>query len=351
MQNKNDEKKYLGEYFNRVKKNNNLNLIRLIAAILVLWTHSWALLNVPMTLPYSEVKINISVGLIAVMIFFIISGFLISMSFDRTKSWKKYLRARVLRIFPGLIVSAFFVAFIIGSTFTTLESSNYLLNRQTWIGFLELVFGLPNHLPGVFENNVYTSGVNGSLWTIKYEFAAYIGIMVLGLMKKFNLKSSIFLFIMSIIGIVILKIHVISMSGPIITVLNLMSAFLVGMIVYFYKDKFILSKKRFVISLLFLLLGLLSNNSDIFQIIFIFFGTYIIFYISYALPMYFKKVIDYGDFSYGLYIYAFPIQQVLILIQGGGVNPVIIFIESLLLTSIFAYLSWNLVEKKAMMLK
>ncbi|MEW9673274.1 hypothetical protein [Ammoniphilus sp. 3BR4] len=101
------------------------------------------------------------------MAFFVISGFLITQSFDRNPVLKNYLLSRMLRIFPGLIFAVLISTFILGPLVTSLPLNDYLKHPQTY-NYMQgiLLFLVQYVLPGVFEDNIYKHAVNGSICTI-----------------------------------------------------------------------------------------------------------------------------------------------------------------------------------------
>jgi len=170
-------------------RDNNLNLIRAFAATAVLVSHAY-----PITLgPGAEEPLKAltgrTLGGLSVFAFFVISGFLISMSFMRSSSWQGFLVARFLRLVPGLVVSLLLVAFLLGPVVTTLSLGAYFTDPQTY-GFVirntMLVF-LQYDLPGVFETQPYPN-VEGSIWTLIYEVACYMGVFVLGIVGMLRSK-------------------------------------------------------------------------------------------------------------------------------------------------------------------
>lgn len=141
---------------------------------------------------------NIGVG-----IFFVISGYLITKSWERGPQAFNYLKKRALRIFPGLIVVVFLTVFLLGPFVTTLSLNNYFSNPQTWSYLLTILIfplyygGSYFALPGVFENNPFPNVVNGSLWFLPHMLLLYIVVLALGLaglIKKRNAIIPLYLF-------------------------------------------------------------------------------------------------------------------------------------------------------------
>lgn len=157
-------------------KDNNLNLLRALAALSVLLSHSFALSSgSPATEPLRSL-IGMTPGSIAVDVFFVISGFLVTASICRSQSLIDFVAARFLRIFPGLFVMLVLSVFGLGLAMTTLSPKAYLSSSATYSYFawcLTLFRGVKYELPGVFEANPYRLAVNGSLWTLPYEVRMY----------------------------------------------------------------------------------------------------------------------------------------------------------------------------------
>jgi len=174
-------------------KDNNFNLIRFIAAFLVLFSHSYIVITGdPNTVPL-KLLLGITWGGIAVDVFFITSGFLIAGSFYNRKGLVPFILARILRIYPALIVAMFISVFIFGLWFTSLKPIEYLTTIETYkylIKNIILFFGVNYNLPNVFMDNPYINAVNGSLWTLPFEVKMYFYLTLIGLFINFIEKKS-----------------------------------------------------------------------------------------------------------------------------------------------------------------
>jgi len=147
-------------------RNNNFNLVRIVAALAVLVTHSFALSSGnPDDEPLRQ-TLDMTLGSIAVDVFFVTSGLLVTASLLRSESVAAFAWSRCLRIFPGLLVMLLLTVFVVCPLFTTLPLVSYLLDLQTRTYLIKgatLVAGIVDRLPGLFENNPYPGTVNGSL--------------------------------------------------------------------------------------------------------------------------------------------------------------------------------------------
>ncbi len=165
-------------------RNNNFNLIRIMAAIAVLITHCFTITMVSDAAEPLRASLGMSLGDIAVDVFFITSGFLVTASLLNRQNCIEFAWARILRIMPALLVMLVLTVFGIGVFFTTLPVSTYLADAQTYQYLLHgatLIRGVDMTLPGVFESNPHHS-VNAPLWTLPHEVQLYIfGTAVVGI--------------------------------------------------------------------------------------------------------------------------------------------------------------------------
>lgn len=325
-------------------RNNNLDLIRLIAASLVIWSHAFPIvLGKGAEQPLSGLTHGeFSLGDLGVAIFFVISGYLVCQSMSRLNELTRYVKARTLRIFPGLAFCVLLTIFIIGPLFSTLSPTAYFTSDKTYsylVAITTLNFLSP-FLPGVFEQNPYGAYINGSLWTLKYEIICYFTLALtwkLGLMKKSRI-------IVTLLGFAVL--YVTTKNEHLINLAKLSLFFFAGSAFYLYRDKIPLDWRLLLASgvLLFAF-----NHSDYLNLAFAACGSYIILYLGYRWP----QIINctrHGDLSYGLYIYGWPAQQMLI-----SAFPEMTVLQNILfsiaLAIPFAWMSWHLIEKPFMRLR
>jgi peptidoglycan/LPS O-acetylase OafA/YrhL len=343
-------KEYLVDYLD--SRENNLDILRFISATLVIFSHSY-----PLTLGHDKseplmVLTNNQTGFghLAVSIFFIISGVLITQSFDRSKDISYFFRSRVLRIFPALIVVVLLTVFLLGPMVTTLSIYDYFTSVETlkYLILTPTLIFVQYDLPGVFENNPFV-GVNGSLWTLWYEFFFYIVVGILGYLKLLNKKIAFFLFISSLICVAFDSFF---QSHPFFSFfysyIKLFIYFGSGMVLYLFRREIKLNLLFAVFAAIALIIG---TYFGFFKIFFAMFGSYLIIYLAFQRKIQFANFSKLGDFSYGLYIFAFPIQQTVTFYSENKITPFENFIISFPLTLVFSILSWHLIEKRALMLK
>ena len=156
---------------------NRFDLLRLAAALAVFVAHGDFLYRLHLPVPFP----GHSLGSLAVYVFFFVSGYLVCQSWAREPVWRSFWIKRLTRIFPGLAVAVAFSVVVVGWVTTTLSSAQYWGASATWLALLNNALGLATlqTLPGVFESNPFARTVNGSLWTIRYELAMYSMLAVL----------------------------------------------------------------------------------------------------------------------------------------------------------------------------
>ena len=163
-------------------RSNNLNLLRLVAAYAVLISHAWPIVHGPGTEEPLKAATGYTLGTIAVMVFFGLSGFLITASWQRSPAPWRFLARRAQRLLPGLWVVLLLSAAVMGPLVGTMPLSDYLSDPGFWKFLLRnaLVLPIEPELPGVFVDNPYPAAA-GSIWTLHYEALCYAGVMAAGL--------------------------------------------------------------------------------------------------------------------------------------------------------------------------
>jgi len=333
---------------------NNFTLLRLIAAIAVLFGHSYVLsLGVAGGEdPISNLLIRFwgeSLPALAVDLFFVTSGFLVTGSYLQRESVIGFIEARALRIYPGLIIAVLFCIFVIGLNVTTDSAANYLSSPVTWT-YLKynslLVNGIQFELPSVFVNNPYPKSVNGSLWTLPIELWMYFWVAVLGgltLLKSKAAFNAIFVVLCLMYAQSTTNFFIVSEPRN----AQLALLFLLGGFFYVNRENIPLGFAAF--GILCILTFVLSDyRFSVFLKAILF--SYSILLTALHPKLRFPTIDKWGDISYGLYIYAFPVQQTIAHLIPH-VKPFSMFSLSILVTVGLATISWWCVEKPALRLK
>jgi peptidoglycan/LPS O-acetylase OafA/YrhL len=191
--------------------------------------------------------------------------------------------------------------------------------------------------------------VCASLWTLPIELACYCFVAVAGLLVSKKIKSGLILGVLSLAVFYYVFFNGFS---------ALLFYFLFGALLYLFKDKIVLNGVVAVVSFLVLLANLHYNtdpgaNFVVKSMNIIIKGaslSYVIMYLSFIKTTHIKNFAKSGDYSYGLYIWAFPLQQI-ISRSFEGLNAYSLFVLSAIATLFFAALSWHLIEKNALRLK
>lgn len=225
-------------------RDNNFDFLRFLAAALVIFSHSFALTAMPYE-PYAWLSGYATFGMLAVNIFFILSGFLITKSWLDNPKILIFLKKRILRIMPGLFVAVVFTILVIGPLVTTLSFKEYLFNPMTKQYFNNALLSVSFFLPGVFADNLYKGAVNGSLWTLPIEFRLYMAVLALGVFrllgkKSFILLAGVALFIFTVINTYQPTLY--DFNSTELDYLRCSMYFLTGILFYLYSDKIKFSK-------------------------------------------------------------------------------------------------------------
>ena len=326
---------------------NNFDALRLLAASSVIFSHSFLIAegtqdHEPLILLTGRQSI---LGLAGVFVFFAISGFLVTESFERSRSALAYLLKRLLRIFPGLVVMLVVSAFIIGPLVTTQPLGEYLRRPQVY-GYVlgNTLLNLTVHeLPGVlFVKNPVGLEVNGSLWTLRYEFMMYVMVMVLGSLRL--LRPSVLIGLLAL-GLACLRWDALGVLG---TWGWLLGFFAIGMLLYTLRDTGIFDGRIALAALAGLVLSVpLRQFIELFPL----FGGYLAIYLATDRRLPVLPATRFGDLSYGLYIYGWPIEAIVMHLSGGRAAWWQVFLISLPLAAAAAFLSWRFVEEPMLRLK
>ncbi len=333
-------------------RENNFDFLRFLFAAFVLFYHCYPIkygLNAPNHGPF-ETLANVCGG-IAVPFFFVISGFLVTRSWQGSPKLGGFLQKRALRIYPGFLVAALFCAVVVGPLGAADVSAYWHEFQPVKFTRWALVLVGP-YIPTIFVHLPMATGVNGSFWTLRYEFYCYLFVAALGLLRVYRqpaVLAALFAVLFALrdvqmlTGRVIFPNHEVHLFGNLQYWSSLIVYFLAGMLFYLYRDRIPFSRVFFLICLGALLLSFLAGNH--LDAALPLFGSYALFYVAFTRRLRLQHFARYGDFSYGLYLYAFPIQQLLVLYLGRHLTILTLFLCAFLITLCLAVMSWYLVEK------
>ncbi|MES2765352.1 MAG: acyltransferase [Bacteroidota bacterium] len=334
----------------KIMHKNNFDFLRLLFAVLVIVSHSYSLSGdwSGGDILYRNTGEHVAFSYLGVSGFFILSGYLIFQSLLRSRNLIEYFWKRLLRLYPALFVVL--VLTVILSPFVYEGSlQNYLTEKTAWtyiprnLALLQPQF----HINGVFKSGA----INGSLWTIGFEFLFYVGLSSLFFFKNRPVVLKTLLavgFITLFLGKIFLfkTIGFAALSEK--PYVNLAIYFVSGSLLAAFKiEDFKNRKELFAVGITGITAALFFNFFNTAEFLFL---PLIVLPFGIASTRFINetgRVI--GDLSYGMYIYAFPVAQALAHYFSLSAGEMMVF--SLLITSICAYFSWHFIEKKALKLK
>jgi len=338
-------------------KNNNFNLIRIVAASLVLFSHSFAISTGSANAEPLRLSLDVTFGTMAVDVFFVISGFLVTGSLVTRKNVLSFIWARFLRVYPALIVAIFLTVFVLGLLFSTLSPYTFFLSQETHAYLItNISFGFlsdsPNALPGVFETLPFKNVINGSLWTIVWEVRLYAALALIWLITYAGRRVRIQIFNCFIVGVALCFMITLISSHFFFpfneNFLRLSSMFFFGAVFFVLQNHIVLDRRFFFFLLLVVFASTLNKN--MFFITYHLFLAYLTIFIAYIPTGRIRMFNRMGDYSYGIYIYAFPVQQSIVAIIPN-ISVLSEIVLSLFITLGLAIISWHLLEKQILKFK
>ncbi|WP_074181239.1 acyltransferase family protein [Serratia marcescens] len=318
---------------------NNLDLIRLIAALAVIFYHSFAL-NPQWGIkdPIHNYFGYVTTGGLAVKVFFFISGLLVTNSILTRKSIVHFVFSRTFRIFPGLLFVLVSTSLIIGPLATTLSIDKYFSDSQVYSYIMKnIILDTQYFLPGVFQNSKY--GVNGSLWTIHYEVLAYTFLLIFFFIGACKLKP-----IASAACIIIILEPLTPFKGVFFAssdnsaIYLLAPCFALGSLLAINKEIY---TSNLYTPLIIIVATLFSQDEAVKSFLFSISTCLVALHISTIGII--KKIKPHADISYGVYLWGFPVQQAYSQSLHLGIIENIAL--SIITTIIIAWASWVYVER------
>ena len=346
-------------------RNNSLGFLRFMLAALVIVNHAYPLggFNGGIDPMNSWSRGQETFGGIAVGAFFVISGFLITRSFASSRSVRNFVWRRFLRIFPGFWVCLLVTAAVFGSVAWHVERGTFdgylastpspfdYVRRNFWITMNQYDIG--GLLAATPFGQRAGPAFNGSLWTLVYEVKCYIGLAVVGALGLVRRGRAALLALTAGLWLVALAEAVTpgnaeklwgTFADPYLLRLPLL--FCLGMVLYLYRDAVPMSG---VLAGVAAALIVVSVPLRMYHAIGYLGFAYLWMWLAVRLP--FRRFADRGDFSYGLYIYAFPVQQFGALMGWHRFGIVPYILGALAVSLVLAVASWFLVEQPALKLK
>lgn len=331
---------------------NSFGVLRFLMATLVLISHSYLYSTGTSEAEPLQPWLGRSLGECAVQVFFILSGVMVAQSFDRSRSIVDFAVARVLRIFPALIVCVLATALVLGPIVASLTPAEYFSSPALYsyiVKTLSLSTGSAP-LPGVFETNVYAGFVNSSLWTLKYEVACYVGLGLIGIAGLFHQKWR-----WVAAGGLIALVATISLSLPsnpddygfVENLRYFIVFFFGGVLAYLLRKHVVISGFVLLPLLLIFVASVRTPFAEVGAVLFLSYGALWAATKTWG-PM--RGLCNRYDTSFGIYIFAGPIEQTLLWL-APSMAPLLVSLLAFVIVLPLAFLSWIGIEKPALRLR
>lgn len=336
-----------------MERANNFDALRLLAASMVLVSHCYPLFGERGEIFWRLTGFETGGG-IGVKMFFFISGYLVTASIERRQLLWTYVTARAFRILPALTTVVLLSMFVLGPTTTQLPADEYFCDKTTYsyIGNA-VIYALQYRLPGVFDG-LPQQAVNGSLWTLPIEVTMYVVLAVLFFLGAINRRTSLFL------AVAFFAAHVITRTAldwswenrgpqflnmPFDSVLGLGLWFWIGSSFWMYRSNIPVSGWLAAAVTCAFVATFHSPFAYLAAIVAL---PYMLYYAAYA-PL--RINLPFGDISYGVYLYAWPVTQTVFQLASGRLSFLAMLSIAALATFLLGWLSWVLVERPMLALK
>lgn len=328
-------------------RNDNFLLLRFIAASMVIYGHAKAITGGTRPELFTHLGWGYYSGDIALDIFFVISGFLITGSYLRRQNLLDFLWARVIRIYPAFLFCLAASAFGLGIIYTTIPWNEYL-SRSEVASYVTQNLKLQNlmvwDLPGVFAHNPVRPTINGSIWSLPAEFRMYLWVALLGalgILRRQFLCGSVLLILFAYAIVQPEHLPWVHLTAY----LRLSAFFMAGALCYTFRDRVTVGWP-YVFALV--LIAYVLRNSAIYSYAFGLALCSFVFAFAYCLPW--RGFNRFGDYSYGVYLWGFPMQQV-VAHHFPRLGPIENALAAFVLALAIATFSWYAIEKPALHLK
>jgi peptidoglycan/LPS O-acetylase OafA/YrhL len=338
---------------------NALDAIRLALASLVVFEHSFFLVDSSVSRDPLHVLSGgqMHFGQFAVFMFFALSGFLVTRSYMNSGSTRSFLEKRVARIVPGFLVASF-VGYVVLAPLVANGSPYDFFSSQRWsMTAAKTAALLQTGVEGVLEGNPVTL-MHGTLWSIKYEFDCYLLIALVGCVGLLSRRVAG----MTCLCILAVLLAGMALADRIPTINHgflafvvsspsrwptLFPFFFVGGAFFIFKDRIPLSRMAALFCAAVLATSIFIGGMYWAVLIC---GTYVLLFLGMTLRAEPKVLGRPVDLSYGVYLYGWPIAQVLLFASAQRLGPMTLFILSMCLTLPVAFVSWRYIEWPSLML-
>jgi peptidoglycan/LPS O-acetylase OafA/YrhL len=329
-------------------RDNNFQLLRFLAASAVILFHSYALTGHLTEEPLWRLAPELNFGMLGVGCFFVISGFLVTQSSLTRARLVPFLAARALRIYPALVIATLFsIVLAAGSIDPPIGAflGDPLTFDYVWRNALG--WEVVNELPGAYIGNPYPYAVNGSLWTLPLELRLYALLAIAGVIGLLSRPYAWTLILGALIAVFVVRPEWFPLSPNIGVIRELALLFALGSIAYIWRAALPLSLAGLSAALALIVVNPAGIGRGV---LFDPLLAYAVLTIAYHPALQWRAFNGLGDYSYGLYVYSFPIQQTIVYVMPES-SPMLLFALAMLFTLAVAALSWHMVEKPMLGLK
>jgi len=327
-------------------RDNNFNLIRFAAAGTVVFAHSFIVVTGDRFAGPFVAATGHDLGYHAVNVFFVASGFLIAGSWLATPSLPAFLSARLLRLWPALLLCAALVTLIVGPGLTALSLHDYLHARGTWefVPRVVSLIGANSALPGVATTLATDPAIDAPLWTLKYEVLCYLALATFGLCGGFSTPRHFWLCmapIMLVLAASSLMPIAHDVTHPFDHIIRFGLCFGLGTIARYAAARVPLTAWGVAAAFGF---ALLARETAAYEFALCLLTAYATIWAALVPSAFLRGFNRLGDYSYGLYIYAYPIQQLLTQ-RIPRLAPLMLFALAMPLALALASISWHWLER------
>jgi peptidoglycan/LPS O-acetylase OafA/YrhL len=331
---------------------NSFGVLRFLMATLVLVSHSYLYSAGTSAAEPLQPWLGRSLGECAVRVFFILSGVMVAQSFDRSRSIVDFTVARALRIFPALIVCVLAVAFVLGPIVSALPVAEYFKSPELY-GYAMKTLALTTGsapLPGVFETNAYADYVNSSLWTLKYEVACYLALGALGVAGLFDRKLR--WFAAAGLATIVATVSLTLPANPddygfTQNLRYFVVYFYGGVLAYLLRDYLAIAGIAMLPLFLIFVASVRTPFAEVGAMLFLGYGALWLATKTWG-PL--RGLCNRTDTSFGIYIFAGPVQQTLLWLFPA-ISPVVLMLTAFAIVLPMAMASWAIVEKPSLRLR
>jgi peptidoglycan/LPS O-acetylase OafA/YrhL len=330
---------------------NNFDLIRLLLAVLVILSHSYIMFDgKDSSDPLAAIFHGVTLGEFAVDGFFLLSGYLIVQSWEKGPNLRYFIMKRVLRIYPGFIVAGLLSALVVGPLGA--QAASYFSELEVFkLAKSMLLLKVPA-VPPSFESLPYPT-VNGSMWTIFFEFVCYLAVAVLGLAGAIRVRRY---WMVATLALVLLDmaqhaLHFLPSQNFYFPALRLSTFFFIGGCFYLFRERIpfhLLQPMPMLACVLLLLAGI--SFKELPNFVLAVGAGYLLFCVAFWQQPMLGWYRRFPDMSYGVYLYGWPVQK-LLLWYVPGMTPRTLFASALACSLSLGLVSWYAIERPFLRLK